>query len=133
MPMALQALPPLLTSPMETAPPLAEAVATPPFPAEATSVGLAPPPKNLSCSRVCAATLAAPASPATVPATAPVMRRVMAPPLLPAGLRTVRTHCPISLRLVRDAIPQGIERQCLMPARSRVHSQVLRCMAEDAV
>src|SRR3954462_14143514 len=36
--MALPALPPLLTSPNETAPPLAEAVATPPLPAEAVSV-----------------------------------------------------------------------------------------------
>src|SRR5215211_7984359 len=32
-PMAFPALPPLLTSPMPTAPPLADAVATPPFPA----------------------------------------------------------------------------------------------------
>src|SRR5215216_2404111 len=37
-PMALPALPPLLTSPIDTAPPLAEAVATPPLPAEAISV-----------------------------------------------------------------------------------------------
>jgi hypothetical protein len=37
-PMALPALPPLLTSPIETAPPLADAAATPPFPAEAVSV-----------------------------------------------------------------------------------------------
>src|SRR5918994_682855 len=36
--MALPALPPLLTSPMATAPPFAEAVATPPLPAEAVSV-----------------------------------------------------------------------------------------------
>src|SRR5688572_7410173 len=36
--MALPALPPLLTSPIATAPPLAEAVATPPLPAEAVSV-----------------------------------------------------------------------------------------------
>ena len=46
-PMALPALPPLLTSPMETAPPLAEDVATPPLPAEAKSpVPASPPPKN---------------------------------------------------------------------------------------
>jgi hypothetical protein len=37
-PMALPALPPLLTSPSWTAPPLAEDVATPPFPADAVSV-----------------------------------------------------------------------------------------------
>jgi hypothetical protein len=37
-PMALPALPPLLTSPMLTAPPLAAEVATPPFPADAISV-----------------------------------------------------------------------------------------------
>src|ERR671927_1078349 len=37
-PMALPALPPLFTSPMATAPPLAEAVATPPLPAEAVSM-----------------------------------------------------------------------------------------------
>src|SRR5215218_6623950 len=37
-PMALPALPPLLTSPIAAAPPLADAVATPPFPAEAVSV-----------------------------------------------------------------------------------------------
>src|SRR5262245_2870719 len=37
-PMALPALPPLFTSPIATAPPLAEAVATPPLPAEAVSV-----------------------------------------------------------------------------------------------
>src|SRR5215203_5005741 len=36
--MALQTLPPLLMSPAETAPPLAEAVATSPLPALATSV-----------------------------------------------------------------------------------------------
>src|SRR5262245_26726431 len=36
--MALPALPPLLMSPVLTAPPLAEAVATPPLPAEAVSV-----------------------------------------------------------------------------------------------
>src|SRR5829696_315994 len=47
-PMALPAFPPLLTLPMETAPPLAEAVATPPLPAEAMSVQLSPSPKNLS-------------------------------------------------------------------------------------
>ena len=39
-PMALPALPPLLMSPMDTAPPLADAVATPPLPAEAMSVPL---------------------------------------------------------------------------------------------
>src|SRR5215218_4086018 len=38
MPMALPALPPLLTSPSETAPPLAADVATPPLPAEAVSM-----------------------------------------------------------------------------------------------
>src|SRR5215218_6057525 len=37
-PMALPALPPLLTSPVATAPPLAADVATPPLPAEAISV-----------------------------------------------------------------------------------------------
>src|SRR5215212_1901472 len=37
-PMALPALPPLLTSPIADAPPLAEEVATPPFPADAISV-----------------------------------------------------------------------------------------------
>src|SRR5215207_5517450 len=37
-PMALPALPPLLTSPIWTAPPLAEDVATPPLPADAVSV-----------------------------------------------------------------------------------------------
>ena len=47
-PMALPAFPPLLTLPMETTPPLAEAVATPPLPAEAMSVQLSPSPKNLS-------------------------------------------------------------------------------------
>src|SRR5262249_12439215 len=36
--MAFPALPPLFTSPIATAPPLAEAVATPPLPAEAVSV-----------------------------------------------------------------------------------------------
>jgi hypothetical protein len=36
-PMALPALPPLLTSPIATAPPLADAVATPPLPALAIS------------------------------------------------------------------------------------------------
>src|SRR5690242_11269568 len=35
--MALPALPPLLTSPTETAPPLADEVATPPLPDDATS------------------------------------------------------------------------------------------------
>src|SRR5688572_6621559 len=47
-PMALPALPPLLMSPIDTAPPLAEAVATPPLPADAISVQLSPSPKNLS-------------------------------------------------------------------------------------
>src|SRR6187200_2288064 len=37
-PMALPALPPLLTSPMATAPPLADASATPPLPADAVKV-----------------------------------------------------------------------------------------------
>src|SRR5215218_3130237 len=37
-PMALPALPPLLTSPIATAPPLADAEATPPLPADAVSV-----------------------------------------------------------------------------------------------
>jgi hypothetical protein len=37
-PMALPALPPLLTLPSEAAPPLADDVATPPFPADAVSV-----------------------------------------------------------------------------------------------
>src|SRR3954451_7145230 len=56
MPMALQTLPPLLMLPAETAPPLAEDVATPPFPAEAVSM-------------YCAATLPTPARPTTAPAT----------------------------------------------------------------
>src|SRR5688572_15443577 len=50
-PMALPALPPLLTSPIWTAPPLADDVATPPLPADAVSVNcmmisplLCPPP-----------------------------------------------------------------------------------------
>src|SRR3954467_1774720 len=42
-PIALPALPPLFTSPRETAPPLALAVATPPFPELATSVVLVSP------------------------------------------------------------------------------------------
>src|SRR3954471_12353200 len=43
-PIALPALPPLFTSPRETAPPLALAVATPPLPALAVSV---PPPPSV--------------------------------------------------------------------------------------
>src|SRR5215212_7141205 len=75
-PMAFPALPPLLTSPMATAPPLADDVATPPLPAEAMSpVPASPPPKNLSCSRVWAAACATPARPTTAPVTAAFTRR----------------------------------------------------------
>src|SRR3954467_6791379 len=45
-PIALPALPPLLTSPKETAPPFALEVATPPLPALATSVSLSSAPKK---------------------------------------------------------------------------------------
>src|SRR5215217_6147375 len=45
--MALPALPPLLTSAMETAPPLADALATPPFPADAMSCMMVSPPCSL--------------------------------------------------------------------------------------
>src|SRR3954452_6615054 len=77
MPMALQTLPPLLMFPTETAPPLAEAVATPPFPAEAVSMNWA-------------AALPTPARPATVPTTTALMRLFICSPLLPAGHRA---HC----------------------------------------
>src|SRR5215211_7721444 len=70
-PMALQALPPLLMSPTETAPPFAEAVATPPLPAEAVSMNWAE------------ARLTAP-TPTTAPANAALIRRFMAP-LLPSA------------------------------------------------
>src|SRR5262245_14817456 len=59
--MALPALPPLLILPMLTAPPLADAVATPPLPAEAMS-------------EVWAATLVTPRRPAAAPAR--MLRRV---------------------------------------------------------
>src|SRR3954467_15241049 len=77
MPMALQTLPPLLMFPTETAPPLAEAVATPPFPAEAVSVN-------------CAAALPTPARPTATPATTALMRLFICSPLLPAGLPSPR-------------------------------------------
>src|SRR3954471_7682347 len=77
MPMALQTLPPLLMFPTETAPPLAEAVATPPFPAEAVSMN-------------CAAALPTPAKPTAAPATTALMRLFICSPLLPAGLRSHR-------------------------------------------
>src|SRR5215207_8793016 len=74
--MALPAFPPLLTLPMETAPPLDEAVATPPLPAEAMSVQLSPSPKNLS-RRLCAAASAVAMTPAAVPIAAAFIRRVI--------------------------------------------------------
>src|SRR5215208_4022546 len=81
-PIALPALPPLLTSPMETAPPLAEAVATPPLPAEAISPEpSSPPPKNLSCSRDWAAASAAARTPAAAPIAAAFTRRLIVLPL----------------------------------------------------
>src|SRR5688572_1763182 len=75
MPMALQTLPPLLMFPTETAPPLAEAVATPPLPAEAVSM-------NWADARD------TPARPTTVPIAAALKRLFMAP-LLP--LATARS------------------------------------------
>src|SRR5215211_7190049 len=102
MPMALQTLPPLLMSPTETAPPLAEEVATPPFPADAMSVSpVSPPPKNLSCSRVWAAACATPARPTTAPVSAAFTRRftfsLLTRPGLPGnrGSGRDRGHRPI--------------------------------------
>src|ERR671912_2016910 len=74
-PMALPALPPLLTSPIPTAPPLADDVATPPLPAEAMSVApSSPPPKNRS-RRLWADTLVTPTRPVAAPAAAAFTRR----------------------------------------------------------
>src|SRR5918994_7769602 len=74
-PMALPALPPLLMSATETAPPLAEDVATPPFPAEAMSVRpSSPPPKNRS-RRLWADAPATPTRPVAAPAAAAFTRR----------------------------------------------------------
>src|SRR5829696_5151337 len=80
MPMALQALPPLLMLPTETAPPLAEDVATPPLPAEATSVVLSPPPKKRS-RNPCAATSVVPRTPAATPIAAAFIRCAIVLPL----------------------------------------------------
>src|SRR5215212_6431495 len=105
--MALPALPPLLTSPMETAPPLAEDVATPPLPAEAMSpVPASPPPKNLpwrSARRDWADTPATPTRPAAAPAAAAFTRRFMFSLLPNPGLPGDRNpgydrgHRPIGL------------------------------------
>src|ERR671913_381872 len=75
MPMALQTLPPLLMFPTETAPPLAEAVATPPLPAEAVSM-------NRADARD------TPARPTNVPIAAAVKRLFMAPLLPIAAARS---------------------------------------------
>src|SRR5215210_6823436 len=70
-PMALPALPPLLTSAIETAPPLADDVATPPLPAEAMSPAPeSPPPKNLPWRSPRRDWAAAPATPTRLVAAA---------------------------------------------------------------
>src|SRR5829696_8724485 len=88
-PIALPALPPLFTSPRETAPPFALAVATPPLPADAMSPAPAsPPPKNLSWIFVWAAASAAARTPAAAAIAAAFIRRVidLPPPTPKSGI-----------------------------------------------
>src|SRR5829696_2408677 len=89
-PMALPALPPLLTSATETAPPLADDVATPPLPAETTSVGpSSAPPKNRS-RRLWADAPATPTRPVAAPAAAAFTCRFTFSPLTRFGLPGAR-------------------------------------------
>ena len=85
MPMALQALPPLLMLPTETAPPLAEAVATPPLPAEATSVKLFAAAKEADRAGLALATSVVPRTPAASPNRGRVDAMIHALPPFPGG------------------------------------------------
>src|SRR4051794_40589382 len=113
MPMALQALPPLLMLPMETAPPLAEAVATPPFPAEAVSINWAP-------------TLPTPAKPATVPATTALMRLFIMIPLASRRAPIAsQTRAPIALGSDNEPTPRVVHCQSRISASGTTDEAVV--------